>query len=60
MTRFTVSPDGRRIYDNDFHYDAMLTLSGDFPNDFESIAYANTVAAALNAAAIPTGREGGE
>lgn len=57
--RFTVSSDGRIVYDGNFHYDAKLTLDGDFGTDAERIAYAQAVAAALNKAQIHNGRMNG-
>lgn len=57
MSRFTVQREGRTIWDNDGHYDALLLLNGDFPTDAERLKYAHAIANALNAAEIPTGRE---
>ena len=59
--RFTASAasDNRRVlvYDDDFGYDAMLELTGDFGTLEEKLHFAEAVAAALNAAIIPTARE---
>ncbi|MGD9882303.1 MAG: hypothetical protein AB7F22_30160 [Reyranella sp.] len=57
MSRFKVQRDGRTIWDEDFNYDALLRINGDFPNDAERLKYAHAIANALNAAEIPTGRE---
>lgn len=53
-----MNTDGRGVVvdDDDFHYDALLKLSGDWPSDAERMAYAEAVAAALNAAVIPDGK----
>jgi hypothetical protein len=53
-----LNTDGRSVVidDDDFHYDAMLKLDGDWPSDAERMAYAEAVAAALNAAVIPCGK----
>jgi hypothetical protein len=57
--RFTayVGREAGFVTDDDFHYDAVLTLNGDFPTDAERLAYAEAVAAALNAAVIPDGKD---
>jgi hypothetical protein len=52
--RFTVH--GGNVWDDDFHYDALLEISGDFPSHEDRVAYAQAVAAALNAAQIPDGK----
>ena len=49
------SRDGRVfIFDNEFGYDAKLSLDGDFATPRHRLEYAQAVAAALNAAPIPT------
>jgi len=53
--RFTVSARSRpqelvQIHDDDFHWDAVLRVSGDFENLEERKRYALAVAQALNAA----------
>lgn len=54
--RFAATDSGKYIMDDDFHYDAMLQLTGDWPSDDERQAYAQAVADALNAAKIPDGK----
>ncbi len=58
--RFTVwqgvSEQRFLVADDDFGYDAMLEISGDFVGE-EGRKYADAVAAALNAAQIPVRRE---
>jgi len=57
--RFSVaiSPEGRcNVYDDDFGYDAMLRLSGDWAPE-EAKKYAEAVAKALNAMPPPTAKE---
>ena len=58
--RFTVdvNADGRAfVFDDDFHYDAALRITGDFGTRHEKMAYAAAVADALNGADIPNGRK---
>lgn len=47
--RWFVSPSGRTIYDECFAHDAKLRLDGDFGEDAERKAFADSIAAALNA-----------
>jgi hypothetical protein len=56
VPRFMASDDGRTVGDDDFHYDVLFRIDGCWPSDAERIAYAQAVAAALNAAAIPDGK----
>lgn len=55
--RFVANEEGTQVYDDDFGHDATLEITGDFETKPERVAYAEAVAAALNAAKIPTGRE---
>ncbi len=41
------------VIDEDFGYDALLHITGDFASYIERAAYAQAVADALNAAQIP-------
>jgi hypothetical protein len=43
-----------QVWDEDFGYDANLRITGDFGSHKARAAYATAVAAALNAADIPT------
>jgi hypothetical protein len=54
--RFTCSDDGKHVYDNDFGYDARLTLSGDW-SEAERREYAEAVAKALKAMPPPTRKD---
>ncbi len=54
--RFVASDDGTNVDDDDFCYDALIRIDGDWPSDAERIAYAQAVADALNAAQIPDGK----
>lgn len=55
LPRFSVTDKtGKNVYDDDFGYDAMLRISGDFATDERRHEYASAVVAALNAATIPT------
>lgn len=47
--RFRVSKDGRVLDDDDFIFDARISIGGDF-SDEERLAYAQWMADALNAA----------
>lgn len=48
---WTVSADGRRLYSDDFHHDANLTVGGDFGSDETRKEYADELARRLNRAA---------
>lgn len=61
--RFTVSPDdlGRHgeknrvfIYDDEFHWDGMLEVTGDFGELADRDRYAKAICDALNATEIPS------
>lgn len=43
-----VSDDGRVLYSDDFHHDAMLTVGGDFGDDTARKNYAEELARRLN------------
>ena len=47
--RFRVGPDGAVLDDDDFIFDALIRIEGDF-DEGERVAYAQWIAAALNAA----------
>jgi hypothetical protein len=51
--RWTVSPDGKHINDDQFHWDGVLRVTGDFAEDSERIRYAQAIADVLNKAEIP-------
>jgi hypothetical protein len=48
--RFTVCDGGHVIDDDDFLYDALISIGGDFGDDAIRTAFAQWVADALNAA----------
>ena len=57
---WTVSADGREIESDDFAHDVILRVTGDFYSDEQRKAYAENLAAKLNAHnAELTGGEGG-
>lgn len=47
--QWELSRDGRFIHDNDFTYDAMLKVTGDFVDDQDRIVYAQKIVDILNA-----------
>lgn len=47
---WAVSDDGRRLYSDDFHHDASLTVAGDFGGDESRKNYADELARRLNRA----------
>jgi hypothetical protein len=51
--RFVPSPDGRTIDDDDFLYDASLTVSGDFADDESRHSFAQWLCEKLNASPSP-------
>ncbi len=56
--RFSVHYDYEKrrfnVYDDDFGYDASLSITGDFGTSLDARRYADAVADALNKAVIPT------
>lgn len=47
---WAASNDGRRLYSDDFHHDASLTISGDFGSDETRKDYAEELVRRLNRA----------
>jgi hypothetical protein len=47
--RFEASKDGRLIHDDDFEYDAILRVDGDFASDEQRKSYADWLCSKLNA-----------
>ena len=52
--RWSISPDGKHIHDDRFHWDGKLRVTGDFAEDSERIRYAQAIADALNKSEIPS------
>lgn len=48
MGKFTVSLDGRHLYDEDFTHDVRLDVDGDWESQEQRIAYAEELARRLN------------
>lgn len=48
--RFEASKDGRLIHDDDFEYDAILRVDGDFASDEQRKSYSDWLCGKLNAA----------
>jgi hypothetical protein len=50
LRRFNPTPNGKAIDDDDFVYDALLRISGDFPDEAVRLSYAQWLCDKLNAA----------
>lgn len=51
--RWTIHDGGTYIFDNEFHWDGMLKITGDFANMGDLMRYASAICDALNKAEIP-------
>lgn len=52
--RWSVDKSGCYIYDDQFHWDGMLRVSGDFATLAERMRYSQAIVDALNKASIPS------
>lgn len=51
--RWTMSEDGRHLFDEDFTHDVRLDVDGDWESDAQRIEWTKALAATLNAAVVP-------